>query len=159
LSGQGAATIDGGTPGPQGPAGPAGPAGPTGAMGPAGAKGAAGSRGATGPAGPTGRVACQDVSAAKLLCSLILAPGTWTTAPKAGSASYRLATSAHHTVARGTITIRTHRLSLRLPRRLHAGRYVFTVFAGRGKHRHAVLRRTVTIASPARAASAHAHRG
>jgi hypothetical protein len=141
LSGQGtAATAGGGTPGPQGPAGPQG------ATGPAGPAGATGPKGATGPAGSAARVVCQNAAAAKLLCSLILAPGTWTSAPKAGTASYRLTTSARHTVATGTITIRKDRVSLHLPRRLHAGRYVLTVISGNGRHRHAVLQRTLTIA-------------
>jgi hypothetical protein len=33
-----------------------------------------------------------------------------------------------------------------VPRRLHAGHYLFTVITGNGTHRHAVLRRIVTIA-------------
>ena len=69
-----------------------------------------------------------------------------TSAPKVGTASYRLTTSSRHTVATGTITIGKARLSLRLPRRLRAGHYVLTVITGNGKHRHAALQRTVTIA-------------
>jgi hypothetical protein len=83
--------------GPQGATGPTGATGATGPAGPAGAKG---------PTGAAGRVVCQNEAAAKVLCSLILAAGTWTTAPKATTASYRLTTSTHHTVATGTVTIR-----------------------------------------------------
>ena len=141
LSGQGtAATFATGTPGPAGVPGATGPAGPIGAAGPAGAKGA------TGATGPAGRVVCQKEFAAKLLCSLILASGSLRIAAKAGIASYRLATSARHTVATGSITIRQDRLFIRLPRRLHAGHYVFTVAIGKGNHRHAVLQRRLTIA-------------
>jgi hypothetical protein len=46
--------------------GQAGPAGPTGPAGSAGAPGA------------PGNVACRDVSAARELCTLLFAPGTWT---------------------------------------------------------------------------------
>jgi hypothetical protein len=140
LSGQGTvATLAAGTPG------LAGPQGVPGAQGPAGPAGAAGAKGATGATGAAGHVVCQKQRAATLLCSLILAPDTLTTAAKAQTVSYRL-TSARRTVATGSITIRNHQLLVRLPRRLHAGHYVFTVITGNGRRRHAVLQRRLTIA-------------
>jgi hypothetical protein len=112
------------TTGPAGPAGPQGPAGP---------------RGATGPAGPAGTIVCRNTVAARALCTLEFAPGTFSTAARS---------DARFTVMRGGRVIRTAALRItsqgkvvrlglgRLPR----GRYMLAVTTGRGRHAETVLR-------------------
>ncbi len=124
-------TGSGPTAGPQGPVGPQGPAGAQGQTGP------------TGPQGPSGKVTCNNTLAAQLLCTVIFAPGTWSTARPAGLASYDI--SRHgRTVESGTIRVRHGRVTLR-SRRLSPGRYALTVTIGTGHHTVTLLRRTVII--------------
>ncbi len=113
-----------------GPAGPQGTAGPTGPAGP---------KGATGPAGPAGTIVCRNTIAARALCTLEFAPGTFSTAARS---------DARFTVMRGQHVIRTAALRVtsrgkvvrlglgRLPR----GRYTLTITTGRGRHSETVLR-------------------
>jgi hypothetical protein len=108
-------------------------------IGPAGPTGPAGPRGATGPAGPAGTIVCRNTVAARALCTLEFAPGTFSTAARS---------DARFTVMRGGRVIRTAALRItsqgkvvrlglgRLPR----GRYTLAVTTGRGRHAETVLR-------------------
>jgi hypothetical protein len=143
-----------GDPGPQGAKGDTGPEGPegiqgvpgaTGAAGPQGPRGVTGAQGLqgkTGPRGPqgaAGQVICRDTATARNVCNVLFAPGTW----KLASAT---ATIARYRVLRGTRVVARGRrhaqrhLSIRLPRRLRAGRYVLEVRIGRS-----VVHRAITV--------------
>lgn len=144
LSGTGVPAPPGpqGDPGPQGPQGPAGADGATGPQGPEGIPGPQGPTGATGPQGPqgpAGQVICRDTAAARAVCTITFAPGTWKVAGTATTANYRVLRGGR-VVARGHRRARRH-LRISLPRRLRAGRYVLEVRVGRR-----VVRQAITLA-------------
>jgi hypothetical protein len=128
-----------GTPAATGVTGPVGPAGPPGATGPAGPRGATGPAGPRGATGPAGTIVCNNTVAARALCTLEFAPGTFSTAGRAdlGFAIRR----GHHLVRTGLLprsggeTIVRRRLG-RLPR----GRYTLALVSGSGQHARMVLR-------------------
>jgi virginiamycin B lyase len=144
-----------GADGPQGPTGPAGPqgltgaAGSTGASGPQGPAGSAGPQGPTGaqgpigPAGPAGRVICNNTLAAKVLCTVLFAPGSWTT-NSTTVASYALARD-HRVYAHGSIAIHHGRVTLPPLRHLRRGNYRLTIAVGRGPRRHTVVDRMIRV--------------
>jgi hypothetical protein len=154
LSGTGSQLAAGpqgptGATGPQGPAGATGPAGVTGAQGPTGPQGATGPQGTTGPQGPpgpAGKVICNDTSAARVLCSIIFKPGTWSTNNTAMVARFHISRQGR-TIAAGKVTIRHGRVTVRSPR-LRPGRYLLTITIGTGPRQRTVTRRTVNISSP-----------
>jgi hypothetical protein len=115
----------------------AGPAGPQGLPGPTGPQGA------VGPAGPAGKVICRDTLAAKLVCTVLFAPGSWST-NGAGVASYTLV-RRHRVYAHGAFTIRSGRFTLRASRRLQPGSYRLTVALGRGRDRQIVIERMIRV--------------
>ena len=111
----------------------------TGATGATGPQGPVGPKGATGPAGPAGTIVCRNTVAARALCTLEFAPGTFTTAARS---------DARYTVTRGAHVIRTASLRLtshgKVVRRglgqLPRGRYTLAIITGRGRHAETVLR-------------------
>jgi hypothetical protein len=117
----------------------AGTAPSTGTTGPAGPQGPAGPKGATGPAGPAGTIVCRNTIAARALCTLEFAPGTFSTAAR--SDARFTVTRGQHVIRSASLRITSHgkviRRSLgRLPR----GRYTLAVTTGRGRHSQTVLR-------------------
>jgi hypothetical protein len=145
LSGAGSG-LPAGPQGPTGPAGPqgqTGPAGPQGQTGPAGPQGQVGATGPQGPPGPAGKVICNNSEAAKLLCSIIFAPGIWSTNHPAGLVSYNISRRGR-TVESGRIRIRHGQVTLR-SRPLPAGRYALTVTIRTAGHRVTLLHRPVII--------------
>lgn len=158
---QGAAGPQGDT-GAQGAAGPQGPAGPqggTGGQGPAGPQGATGAQGAAGsqgpagpqglvgprgPAGPPGEVICQDTRAAKRLCTILFAPGTWSVSASAQIASFSL-DRAGRTVMHGTVKITHGGLVLRRIRGLRRGHYTLIVRLRRPRHAQVLVRGTFIV--------------
>jgi hypothetical protein len=151
LSGTGSAAAVGpqGPTGPQGPAGPAGPQGMTGASGPTGPQGAVGPAGPQGPAGPAGKVICSNTSVAQLLCSIIFAPGTWSTSQPAGHVSYDIRRHGR-TIASGKVQIRHARAIVRF-RSLPTGRYTLTVTIRSHGRTRTLLRKTMIIRGPSHA--------
>ena len=141
VSGTGSPPATGatGATGPQGPAGPQGATGPAGPQGATGPAGPAGPKGATGPAGPAGTIVCRNTVAARALCTLEFAPGTFSTAARSDTA---------YTVMRGRHVIRTASLRItsqgKIVRRglgqLPRGRYTLAITTGRGRHAKTVLR-------------------
>lgn len=132
-------------PGPQGPEGPQGDPGAPGAIGPEGPQGIQGTqgpKGATGPQGPqgpAGQVICRNTAAARALCTVAFAPGTWKAAATATVARYTLLRGGR-VVAHGRRPAH-RRVRIRLPRRLPGGHYVLKVRVGR-----TVVRQAVTVA-------------
>jgi hypothetical protein len=123
LSGDGAGL-------PAGPQGPDGPAGPRGPLGP------------QGPAGPAGKVICNNTSVAQVLCSIIFAPGTWSTSHMA-RLSYDIGRNGR-SIASGTVQIRHGRAIVR-SRPLPPGRYVVRLKIRRDHHELTVTRRSVVV--------------
>jgi hypothetical protein len=117
---------------PQGPQGPQGLTGRTGPQGPAGPQGAA------------GNVICKNTAAASLLCSLLFAPGTWTTGTAPAIVTFKV-NRAGRTIVSQRISVRSGLRSVRFARRLSPGRYLVTITIGHGRHRATLLRRTIAI--------------
>ncbi len=141
VSGIGTAPGAGAT-GPAGPQGPAGPAGATGAVGPQGLPGPtgpAGPRGATGPAGPAGTVVCRNTVAARALCTLEFAPGTFSTAARRNARV--TITSGHHVLRTASLHLTSpDNIVRRSVGRLPRGRYTLTITTGNVPHAKEVLR-------------------
>ena len=123
LSGTGIAP----TTGLQGPAGPQGAAGPQ------------GPRGATGPAGPAGTIVCRNTPAARVLCSLEFAPGTFSTQGTAKDATFRIE-RAGRTVLSGTVAVKRGKVSREEIGSLRRGRYTLIISTGRGRKTKVLLR-------------------
>jgi hypothetical protein len=141
---------DRGEPGPQGQPGATGATGATGAdgakgttgaMGATGADGAKGTTGATGAKGEKGepgKVVCRR--AARLVCDVLLAPGTWTTEAAATLAR------AGVRVAWPAVRIDHGRLRLQVSAvHLRPGVYGLRVTARHGHARRTILQQTLTI--------------
>jgi hypothetical protein len=120
----------------QGTQGARGATGPTGPTGPQGIQGVRGATGATGPQGPAGQVICRNTAAARAVCDIALAPGTWKVATTATIARYSVL-RAGRVVARGTRRAQRH-VRISLPRGLRSGRYVLKVRVGQRVVRQAV---------------------
>ena len=145
-----------GGPPPQGPAGPTGPPGTTGPPGATGAAGANGPQGPTGPtglrgstgpqgpAGPAGKIVCRQTLAATTLCAIEFAPGTWTAQSRTQNVAFRVE-HEHRTVAHGTLTLRTGRVTRRRVRGLHHGRYTLVVTTGHRRHSKILLRQAFRV--------------
>jgi DNA-binding beta-propeller fold protein YncE len=121
-----------------------GPKGDTGATGPQGPTGPQGATGPQGPAGPAGKVICQATVTARLLCSVIFAPGTWATQPTTVSAHYSI-TRRGEKVVSGHVAIRRGRLRFTTPPRLRHGRYMLTISIGQGRNARVLLRHILTM--------------
>jgi Collagen triple helix repeat (20 copies) len=144
LSGNGLAPTVGPT-GPQGPAGPAGttgPAGPTGPPGPTGPQGPTGAQGQTDPRGPAGTIVCRNTSLARLWCSFLFAPGTWSA--QTTSAQFRIMRGTR-SVAHGTTLVTRRGITLRALPRLRPGRYMLLVTARQHGHTRVLLKRPFTL--------------
>lgn len=129
LSGTGATAAQG-PPGPQGPQGLPGPPGPT------------------GPQGPAAQIVCNNNLLSALVCFIAFPPGTWTVAGGTARDVVRAALVRNgHTVAVGSARVRHGQARVTWPRGLHVrpGRYTIVLATGTGRHRHVLLRRTVTI--------------
>jgi hypothetical protein len=134
---QGVAGAAGAT-GVTGSAGADGAKGATGATGADGAKGATGERGPKGDKGEPGKVVCRR--AARLVCDVLLAPGTWTT-----DATATLARAGVR-VARPSARIDHGRLRLQvIAVHLRPGVYRLRVTARHGHARRTILEQTLTI--------------
>ena len=133
--------------GPAGPAGPSGAPGQTGTSGTNGTNGTNGSPGAQGPRGPqgaAGTIVCRNTVAARGLCLLEFAPGTYTIAGQATQASFQIE-HAKRTVRSGRLTVRRGRLTQRSIGRLHSGRYTLLITIGHGHRTRVMLRHTFTV--------------
>ena len=127
--------------------GPAGAAGQNGAPGQNGTNGTNGSPGAQGPRGPqgaAGTIVCRNTIAARGLCLLEFAPGTYTIAGGATQASFRIE-HARRTVRSGSLTVSRGRITRRSVGRLHSGRYTLLITTGHGHRTRVMLRRTLTV--------------
>jgi hypothetical protein len=124
--------------------GPAGPAGQNGAPGQNGTNGSPGAQGPRGPQGAVGTIVCRNTVAARGLCILEFAPGTYTIAGRATQASFRIE-HAKRTVRSGRLTVRRGRLTHRLIGRLHPGRYTLIITTGHDHRTKVMLQRTFTI--------------
>jgi hypothetical protein len=124
LSGTGIAPTTGAT-GPQGPAGPQGPKGAT---------------GAAGPARPAGTIVCRNTLAAKALCTLEFAPGTFKVQGTVKQASFRIEHRGR-TVITGTIPVKQGKVSRKKIGKLRPGRYTLIITASLGHNKTNVLLR------------------
>ena len=122
LSGTGGAPAQG-TPGPQGPAGATGP---------------------QGPAGPAGTIVCRNTVAARILCSVEFAPGTYTLHGAADRAAFRV-TRGRRTVASGTLRVRHAHTAHAIIGRVPPGKYTLTITIGRGRSQHVLLHEAIVI--------------
>jgi hypothetical protein len=122
----------------QGIAGAKGDTGPQGTQGIQGVQGVVGPAGPQGPQGPAGQIICRSTAAARAICDIAFAPGTWKTAATATIVHYSVLRGAR-VVARGSRHAQRH-VRIRLPHGLRSGRYVVKVRAGRS-----VLRQSVTV--------------
>ncbi|RKQ92990.1 beta-glucosidase [Solirubrobacter pauli] len=95
---------------------PQGTAGAPGSTGPQSQTGAVGPAGVQGPPGPAGRATCRPTGATRVLCTLLFADGSWSTAP----ASTRTATlrllHRGRTVATGHAVLQAGKVNVRLKR-------------------------------------------
>lgn len=122
-----------GTPASAGATGPAGPAGPA---GPSGLQGATGPRGATGPAGT---IVCRNTLAARTLCTLEFAPGTFSIAARPDTRY--VITHGRRTIRSASLRLTTRgRIVRRRLGRLPRGRYTLAIIDGRGRHARTVLK-------------------
>jgi hypothetical protein len=132
------ATGTTGATGATGADGAKGATGATGMAGAAGATGATGERGPKGDKGEPGKVVCRR--AARLVCDVLLAPGTWTTDARATLAR------AGAGVARPSARIDHGRLRLQLSAvHLRPGVYRLRVTARHGHARRTILQQELTI--------------
>lgn len=122
LSGTGG-PLPHGTPGPQGPAGATGP---------------------QGPAGPAGTIVCRNTVAARLLCSVEFAPGTYTVAGGSETAAFSVS-RGHRTVASGKLRIRRGRTAQARIQRVPAGKYTLTITVGHGRGQRVLLRDSIEV--------------
>ncbi len=145
------ATGPGGPTGPTGATGPGGPTGPTGATGPGGStgtpgptgpQGRTGPQGPTGPRGPAGTIVCRNTSLARLSCSLLFAPGTWSA--QTTNAQFQIVHGTRR-VAYGKALITRQRITVRALPRLRPGRYVLVVTARRHGHPRVLIKRPFTL--------------
>jgi hypothetical protein len=121
-----------------GPKGDRGEIGPQGQPGVTGATGANGARGDKGPKGDPGKVVCRR--AARLVCDVLLAPGSWT------SGATATLSRAGVRVARPSAKIDHARLHLSLSTtHLRPGTYRLRVTARRAHTRRTILERVITI--------------
>ena len=150
LTGNGVAPAAGAT-GPQGPSGPTGPTGPTGATGPGGSAGSpgptgpqgrTGAQGPTGPQGPAGTIVCRNTSLARLSCSLLFAPGTWSA--QTTHVQFQIVHGTRR-VAHGKALITPRRITVRALPRLRPGRYMLIVTARRHGHTRVLIKRPFTL--------------
>jgi hypothetical protein len=86
---------------------------------------------------------CQNTLAAKLLCAIEFAPGTYSTHVNA-EADFTVK-RANRVVARGTFTIRNGHITTTRIRRLGHGRYTLTVTVGHGRNARVLLHRAVVV--------------
>jgi hypothetical protein len=80
--------------------------------------------------------------AAKLLGTILFAPGSWTT--DGARTSFTLSRD-HRTYAHGTIAIHHGRISLPALRHLHRGNYRLTITTNRDGHRHTLTDRIIRV--------------
>lgn len=113
------------------------PQGPQGIQGIQGPQGTQGIQGPQGVQGPPGKVICRNTVAAKALCALTLAPGTWSV--EAATVHYRIAQGSR-TVTTGVARIHAGKVTIRPHTRLRAGRYRLTIATGMAGHRHSATR-------------------
>ena len=143
---QGSAGSTGAT-GPQGPAGPSGQPGQpgaTGPQGPTGPQGLIGATGPTGPRGPAGTIVCKDTPAAKAICSIAFAPGTWSIHFGTRMASFAI-NRAGRTVMHGQVRIDHSGLILRRIRGLRRGKYTLLVTIEQHRRAKVLIRRTFVL--------------
>ena len=128
-------------PGPKGDRGEPGTQGLPGADGAPGApgpKGETGARGPQGEKGDPGKVVCRR--AARLVCDVLLAPGTWTVDANA------TLSRAGAPVARSAARVANGQLHLTLSsKHLRPGVYRLRVTARHGRTRRTILRQIITI--------------
>ncbi|MGA9860007.1 MAG: hypothetical protein WBQ18_19230, partial [Solirubrobacteraceae bacterium] len=101
--------------------------------------GPAGPRGATGPAGPAGTIVCRNTPAAKVLCTLEFAPGSFTTALRT-QARFRVEQGQHTVVSAQLPAKSTHGVIHASVGRLTRGRYTLIITTGHGRSAKTVLR-------------------
>ena len=129
---------DKGDTGPQGIQGVPGPQGPQGIQGPEGSQGTPGTPGAMGPQGPPGKPVCRNVTAAKILCDALFAPGTWSPGTKTRIARVDL--------KRGRIVYATGKTrALKVLRRVKRGEYTLLILRRTRSGKIAKTSRTVRI--------------
>ncbi len=95
--------------------------------------------------GPPGTIVCNNNIVARVICSVLFAPGTFKSASKVHAAFYRL-THGHRVVAQGRASIENNRVALRALPHLRHGSYRLTISTGRARHRHPLFSRIVTVA-------------
>jgi hypothetical protein len=126
---------DKGDRGPQGLQGVAGPQGPQGIQG---NQGVPGTPGATGPQGPPGKPVCRNVTAAKILCDALFAPGTWSPGTRTRIARVDL--------KRGRIVYATGKTrALKVLRRVKRGDYTLLILRRTRSGKITKTSRTVRI--------------
>jgi hypothetical protein len=109
-----------------------------------GPPGPPGPKGATGAQGPAGTVVCRKNPVALVLCSIIFAPGTYTSSGNARDVAYRL-TRHGQLVARGWATLHGRAVTLVRLRPLAPGTYRLTLTTGGERHQRTLLDRIVRI--------------
>jgi hypothetical protein len=87
---------------------------------------------------------CQNTAAAKLLCAIEFAPGTYTTQHANAAADFTIK-RANRVVAHGTFRIRNGHVSTTRIRRLGHGRYTLTVTVGHGRNARVLVHQAVVI--------------
>jgi hypothetical protein len=91
-----------------------------------------------------GTIVCQNTLAAKILCAIEFAPGTYTTQGTNAEADFTVK-RANRVVARGTIKIRAGHVTTTGIRRLGRGRYTLMVTVGHGHQARVLLHEPVVI--------------
>jgi hypothetical protein len=123
---------------------PTGTQGIQGPQGIQGTQGVQGPQGIQGPRGVAGTIVCQNTAAAKILCAIEFAPGTYTTQRVNAAADFTI-TRANRIVARGTFKLRNgHITTTRIPQLGH-GRYTLTVTVGQARGARVLLHEPVVI--------------
>lgn len=103
-----------------------------------------GPRGPQGPPGAAGTIVCRNTVAAKVLCSLEFAPGSYTVNEQAIRENFRIL-RGHGVVFSGRISIRRGERPQRSVGRLVRGRYTLIITAGSGRRSRLITRRTFTV--------------
>ena len=148
-TGPAGATGATGPAGATGSTGATGPVGATGSIGPAGATGATGATGPAGPqgpAGPAGKVICSNTTVARVTCSILFAPGTWTVATSAQLAQFTIM-HGRRAVIHGRVEIRHGGVALHHIHGLRPGTYRLTVTIRRDHRTILLTRMRFTIRS------------
>ena len=91
-----------------------------------------------------GTIVCQNTLAAKVLCAIEFAPGTYATKGVNATADFTI-TRANRVVAHGTFTLRNGHISTTRVPRLGRGRYTLTVSVGHGRRARVLLNKRVVI--------------